>query len=88
METANLNIRVDKDVKLAAEDVAAALGMNLSTAVNIFLRKMVAVDGIPFDVRLEPNAETRQALEDVRSRRNLYGPYDTAEAALVAMLED
>ena len=88
METANLNIRVDKDVKLAAEDVAAALGMNLSTAVNIFLRKMVAVDGIPFDVRLEPNAETRQALEDVRSRRNLYGPYDTAEAALAAMLED
>lgn len=88
METANLNIRVDKDVKLAAEDVAAALGMNLTTAVNIFLRKMVAVDGIPFDVRLEPNAETRQALEDVRSRRNLYGPYDTAEAALAAMLED
>ena len=88
METANLNIRVDKDVKLAAEDVAAALGMNLSTAVNIFLRKMVAVDGIPFDVRLEPNAETRQALEDVRSRRNLSGPYDTAEAALAAMLED
>ena len=88
METANLNIRVDKDVKLAAEDVAAALGMNLTTAVNIFLRKMVAVDGIPFDVRLEPNAETRQALEDGRSRRNLYGPYDTAEAALAAMLED
>lgn len=84
METTSLNIRVDKDVKIAAENIAQALGMNLSTAVNIFLRQMVSHDGMPFDVRLYPNAETRQALEDARSRRDLSGPYNS----LNDLLED
>lgn len=72
MESANLNVRVDKDVKSAAEAIANALGMNLSTAVNIFLRQMVNCDGLPFDVRLKPNAETRAAMleaEDILSGR-------------------
>lgn len=64
METTSLNIRVDKDVKIAAENIAQALGMNLSTAVNIFLRQMISHNGLPFDVRLCPNAETRQNLDD------------------------
>lgn len=82
MEMTSINIRVDKDVKNAAEDIAQALGMNLSTAVNIFLRQMISHDGLPFDVRLTPNAETRQALEDARLRRNLSGPYRSLEALL------
>ena len=88
MEAANLNVRVDKEVKLAAEDVAAALGLNLSTAVNIFLRQMVACNGLPFDVRLAPGPDTLQAIDDARSGRNLSGPYETGAAAVKAMLED
>lgn len=64
MESVNLNIRVDKDVKQSAEAIANALGMNLSTAVNIFLRQMVSHDGLPFDVRLYPNAVTRAAMQE------------------------
>lgn len=82
MEMTNLNVRVDKEVKASAEAIAQALGMNLSTAVNIFLRQMVSCDGLPFDVRLHPNAETRQALEDARNMRNLSGPYNTLDALL------
>ena len=82
MEATNLNVRVDKDVKNAAETIASALGMNLSTAVNIFLRQMISHNGMPFDVRLSPNPETRQALEDARSRSNLSGPYNSLEALL------
>lgn len=80
METTNLNVRVDKDVKRQAEAISDALGMNLSTAVNIFLRRMIACDGLPFELRLTPNAETRQALDDARNQRNLTGPFkSTAE---------
>ena len=63
MESVNLNIRVDKDVKQSAEAIANALGMNLSTA-NIFLRQMISHDGLPFDVRLYPNAVTRAAMQE------------------------
>lgn len=82
MEAANLNIRVDKDVKSAAEAIANALGMNLSTAVNIFLRQMVSYDGLPFEVRLRPNAETRAAMletEDILSGRIKTKRYASAQ---------
>ena len=79
METTTLNVRVDKELKATAEAIAQSLGMNLSTAVNIFLRQMVSHDGMPFDVRLHPNAETRQALDDARNGRNLIGPFRSTE---------
>lgn len=88
METTSMNIRVDKDVKAEAEAIAAALGMNLSTAVNIFLRRMIACEGIPFDVCLTPNAETRQAMDDVLNHRNLIGPFKDTAALMEALDSD
>lgn len=88
METTNINVRVDADVKRAAEAIADALGMNLSTAVNIFLRRMIACEGMPFDVRLAPNADTRQAMDDALNRRNLSGPYRDAAAMREALNDD
>ncbi len=88
MEATNLNVRVDKDVKASAEAIAAALGMNLSTAVNIFLRRMIACDGMPFDVRLTPNAQTRQAMDDALNHRNLIGPFSSTASMMEALDSD
>lgn len=88
MEYANLNIRVDKAVKADAEAIASALGMNLTTAVNIFLRRMIACEGMPFDVRLNADAPTRQALADAREHRNLAGPFGTTQALMEALDSD
>lgn len=48
MESTNLNIRTDKEVKLAAERIFEELGLNMTTAVNIFLRQTIRENGIPF----------------------------------------
>lgn len=67
METTNLNIRVDKEVKAAAEDMFEALGMTMSTAVNIFLRQAIRENGIPFEVKLNiPNEVTASAIREGR----------------------
>lgn len=82
METTNINIRVDKDVKADAEAISSALGMTLSTAVNIFLRKMIACDGMPFDVRLTPNETTIAAMreaDDILSGRVQTKKYHSAQ---------
>ena len=53
MKTKNdvqLTVRVDKDLKESAERLFSRLGMNMSTALNIFLRKAVNEDAIPFAV--------------------------------------
>ena len=41
MASTNLNIRTDKDVKEQAEQIFAELGINMSTAVNMFLRTTI-----------------------------------------------
>lgn len=88
MEATTLNVRVDKEVKANAEAIANALGMNLSTAVNIFLRRMIACDGMPFEVRLTPNAETRQAMDDALNHRNLTGPFHDTASLMEALSSD
>jgi len=47
---ANINIRVDGDVKNRAQDVFSALGMDMTTAINIFLRQAIRKNGIPFEL--------------------------------------
>ena len=67
MATTNLNIRTDKEVKAAAEKIFDELGINMTTAINIFLRQTVRTNGIPFELRLDvPNAVTAQAINEGR----------------------
>ena len=64
----NLNIRTDADVKAAAEQIFSALGLNLSTAVNIFLRQAIRQGGLPFEVKLDvPNEATAAAIAEGRA---------------------
>ena len=51
--TVNLNIRVDEKLKRRAESIFNELGMNLTTALNLFLRSSVRYGGIPLELRLE-----------------------------------
>ena len=48
----NVNIRTDKDVKQAAEKIFEKLGLNMTTAINIFLRQSIRENGIPFNLKL------------------------------------
>ena len=48
MATANINVRVDSELKAQAESLFSDLGMNMSTAFNCFLAKIRDVGGIPF----------------------------------------
>ena len=49
MATTNISIRMDSDLKAQAEALFAELGMNLSTAFNVFVRQSLRDGGIPFD---------------------------------------
>ncbi|MGD9155350.1 MAG: type II toxin-antitoxin system RelB/DinJ family antitoxin [Bacillota bacterium] len=83
MATTNINIRVDENLKRKAEAIYSELGLNLSTAMNIFLRYSVRYGGIPFDLRLEtPNTETLAAIDDVNHQRGLSKSFDSVEALM------
>ena len=68
MATTNLNIRTDKEIKEAAEKIYSSLGLNMTTAINMFLRASIRESGIPFDLKLDiPNDETKKAIEEGRT---------------------
>ena len=51
-ETTNLSIRIDRNLKDEADRVFNALGMNLTTAITVFIRQAVRQKKIPFEIAL------------------------------------
>jgi addiction module RelB/DinJ family antitoxin len=49
-ETTSMNLRIDKTLKKEAETLFETLGINMTTAINIFLRQSVRDQGIPFQI--------------------------------------
>ena len=61
MAPTNLNIRTPKDIKDQAEAIFNELGLNMTTAINMFLRTAIREHGIPFDLKLDVPNETTAA---------------------------
>ena len=64
-----INIRVNDEVKKEAETIFKSLGLNMSVTMNLFLKKCINENGIPFDLKL-PNNETIEALEETNKILN------------------
>ena len=79
----NISIRMDSDVKTQADALFSELGMNLTTAFNIFVRQALREGRIPFEVSLNhPNKETIAAMleaERIAGDPSVKGYTDTDE---------
>ena len=63
MASTNFGVRMDSEIKKQCEALYGELGMNLTTAINVFLRQSLRAGGFPFEVRLDqPNKETIAAM--------------------------
>lgn len=88
--TTNFSVRMDSDIKKQCETLYGELGMNLTTAINVFLRQSLRVGGFPFDVRMEqPNKETMAAMLEAEriARDPSVKRYSVVEEALKALKE-
>lgn len=80
MAQTNINIRMDENLKQQFDRLCNELGLNMSTAFNIFAKTMVRQQRIPFEIALNPpNAETLAAIDDVNHGRNLSKPFHSIE---------
>lgn len=62
MNTATISFRTDPQVKKEAQQLYASMGMDLSTALNVFLRQSLVEGGIPFKI-------TQDRAENIEARR-------------------
>ena len=66
-QSSMLHIRVDDETKTQAAAALAYMGMSVSDAVRIFLRRVVVDQAFPIELKV-PNAETRVAMNEARSK--------------------
>ncbi len=67
MQTTNINIRTDKELKDNCEKLFESLGLNMSTAINIFLRQSLRAGGLPFEVKLDiPESKSSMNGKDIK----------------------
>ena len=92
MPKVSTNISLDADLKKASQELYADLGMDLTTAVTIFLKQSLRVQGLPFIVTREnPNAETAAALNEyyeMKSHPEKYKRYSSFRDAMNEVLGD
>ncbi|MBF1708102.1 MAG: type II toxin-antitoxin system RelB/DinJ family antitoxin, partial [Streptococcus sanguinis] len=65
MSKTSMSIRLDSEVKEQAQQVFNSLGMDMTTAINIFLRQAIQYQGLPFDVRLDESRKLMEVLADL-----------------------
>ena len=70
--TSVINVNVPVEVKEEANNIFNSLGLNMSTAINMFLKRTIYERGIPFDVKQQPSPdflETCKELDDMENGR-------------------
>ena len=95
MSYETISISVDAELKMKAGKILNALGLDLETAITMFLRSVERCSGMPFDTeeaekeKEEPNAETRAALGECRAMKehhDLCRRYDSINDAVSDVL--
>ena len=63
MPDTNINIRTEKIIKTQAEEIFAEFGLNMTTAINMFLRQTIRDKKIPFELTLVPPVRTNSKVK-------------------------
>lgn len=77
--TTMVHVRIDERIKAEATETLAAMGLTVSDAVRVFLTRVVAEQGMPFELKT-PNAETRAAMREARALGK--ARFDSVEALI------
>jgi DNA-damage-inducible protein J len=76
---AYIQARIDPQVKADAQNVLKSLGLSMSDAIGIYMRQIVLLRRIPFELKL-PNQATLEAVEQLESGKGV--GFDTADDLL------
>jgi DNA-damage-inducible protein J len=77
-----LHVRVDEETKMQASEALATMGLSLSDAVRILLKRVVNDQAFPLELKV-PNAQTRAAMEEARAlMKTGTARFDAADALI------
>ena len=86
MAKVSTNISIDAETKKSAQILLSEFVMDLSTAVNIFLKQLVYERTFPFTITREmPNETTLAAMDSAEKGEDVYGPFDSVSDLMEAL---
>ena len=87
--TTSMTIRMNREVKEESQKLFRSLGLDMTTAINLFLRQSLQHQGLPFEVRLEakPSEKFLRALAEAE-KEPTYGPFATVKETMEALDAD
>jgi len=75
-----MTIRMDADIKKASQELFRSLGLDMTTAINIFLRQSLLHNGLPFSVTYNrPTERTWHAIQVAENDTDIHGPFSTVD---------
>ncbi len=83
-----VTFKTDKKVKDASRKLFAELGLDMSSAINIFLRQCLKEEGIPFAISRKPNPVTLQTIREAEQGINMHGPFDSYDDMMEDLLHE
>ena len=88
---ANVNVRMDENIKKKAEAVFEKLGLTPTTAINMFYIQVARTNSIPFELKAEvPNKVTMDAineLDDMKKNSDKYKSYHSSDELMEDLLK-
>ena len=82
-----LNIRIDKKIKKQASETLAAMGLDMSSAIKLFLNQVIIEQGLPFRPKRTPKEIRAEWDRDMKEARENGKIYKTAAAAMKEILK-
>jgi DNA-damage-inducible protein J len=86
-KSAMIHARVEPEIKKNVEEIFAELGLNMTSALNLFFKQVVLQKGLPFSVNI-PNTQTAKAIEEARKTVKKKSRFSSADEMFAALDED
>ena len=89
VNTTTVTVRLNKDVKNQAQQIYSELGVDMTTAINVFLRQSIRSKGFPFSVNLDiPNQVTLAAMKATQENKDMHGPFSSVSELMDSLNAD
>jgi len=88
-KSTSITIRIDPDTKKQAETILSSMGMDMTTAITIYLCQVINDSAIPFRPHIDmPNYNTIKAIENVKNNANMSKSFETVSELMADLLSD
>ncbi len=88
VKTANVNVRIEADIKTQAEKILEAIGITQSAAIDMFYRQIILNRGIPFELKLPGVVNSINEIPSEMLDKGLVQSYEKAQAGNTISLDE